>query len=78
LITTPLFVFVTVVETRYRFQIYPILAIFAGFFIVHLIEKRKFWLDRILWTMIAVFFGNGLIDLLLSMERFKERLSRFL
>ena len=78
LITTPLFVFVTVVETRYRFQIYPILAIFAGFFIVHLIEKRKFWLDRILWTMIAVFFGNGLIDLLLSMERFKETLSRFL
>jgi 4-amino-4-deoxy-L-arabinose transferase-like glycosyltransferase len=78
LAATPLFVFVTVVETRYRFQIYPILAIFAGFFIVHLLEKQKFWLDKILWTMIVVFFGNGLVDLLLSMERFKERISKFL
>jgi len=78
LIATPLLVFITVVETRYRFQIYPILAIFAGYFIVHLLEKQKLWLDKILWTMIAVFFGNGLIDLLLSMERFKERINKFL
>ncbi|OGZ34353.1 MAG: hypothetical protein A2Y98_00960 [Candidatus Portnoybacteria bacterium RBG_19FT_COMBO_36_7] len=78
LIATPLFVFVTVVETRYRFQIYPILAIFAGFFIFHLLEKQKFWLDKILWTMIAIFFANGLIDLMLSWDRFRERLGRFL
>jgi len=78
LVATPLFVFVTVVETRYRFQIYPILAIFAGFFIVHLIEKRKFWLDKLPWIMVAIFFTNGLIDAILSLGRLKDRLGKFL
>ena len=78
LIATPLFVFVTVVETRYRFQIYPILAIFAGFFIVTLLEKKKFWLDKVLWSMAAVFFANGLLDAILSLGRLKERLGKFI
>jgi len=75
-IITPLIIFVTVVETRYRFQIYPLLAIFASYFLVYLWEKRE-WLNKILWFSLALVLANGLLDLVLSWERFQERLGLF-
>jgi len=76
-IITPLIIFITVVETRYRFQIYPLLAIFAGFFINYLRQEKK-WLNKFLWIAIAIIFINGFIDLLLSFDKFKERLGCFI
>ncbi len=76
-IITPLIIFITVIETRYRFQIYPLLAIFASYFIVYLLNKKKFWLSKIFWIAVALIFGNGLLDMFLSWERFSGRLDKF-
>ena len=77
-IFTPLIIFITVVETRYRFQIYPLLAIFAGYFVVYLSTKRRWWMDRIFLLAIGLVSINGLLDLFLSANKFLERLNKFL
>ena len=69
---TPLIIFITVVETRYRFQIYPLLAILAGYFMA------SFRIDKIFWYSFSIIFANGMIDLLSNIDKFKERLGRFL
>ena len=74
---TPLIIFATVVETRYRFQIYPLLAVFAAYFIARLSGQKKFWLNKTLWLIGGIVLANGFLDLFLSLERFKERLGRF-
>jgi len=74
---TPLIIFVTVVETRYRFQIYPLLAVFAGYFIVYLADSKKWRTDKILLFAAAAVFLNGATDLILSIDKFKERLGWF-
>jgi len=77
IVVTPLIIFITVVETRYRFQIYPLLAIFAGYYLVQLGSIKNWWTDRILWLAIFVIGINGLVDLLLSFNKFKEKLGGF-
>lgn len=73
-----LIIFITVVETRYRFQIYPALAIFAGYFIVWLWENAKKWrLNKAFWISFALVFLNGAIDLLMNIEKLKEKISGF-
>lgn len=74
---TPLILFITAVETRYRFQIYPLLAIFAAFFAVKLCAEKKWWANRVLWTAVAVFFANTLLDLFLSLEKLEARFEQF-
>ncbi len=76
-IITPLIIFITVVETRYRFQIYPFLAILAGYFLSFIGNEKKWWTDRILWLAILLVSFNGLADLVLSFNKFKERLGGF-
>jgi len=76
-VLTPLIIFITVVETRYRFQIYPLLAVFAGYFIVNLHGQIKWWREKTLRLAVILVVANGLLDLLLSLERFKERLDLF-
>lgn len=76
-IATPLIIFITVVETRYRLQIYPLLAIFAGYFLVSLGGAKKWWTDKILWLAILIVSLNGLVDLILSFSKFKEKLGGF-
>ena len=76
-IFTPLIIFATVVETRYRFQIYPLLALFAAYFIVDLFSNRDWYKNRAFLISIAVIFGNGLIDAMLSLGRLGERLGKF-
>jgi len=77
-IITPLIIFITVIETRYRLQIYPLLAIFTGYFAVDLAKNQKPWLNKILWISVAIISLNGLIDVFLSFDRIKERIQRFL
>lgn len=78
IVLTPLINFITVIETRYRFQVYPLLAVFAGFFIAYLFSKGKdFFRSKEFWLASAIVVANGLTDLLLSFEKFKERLGGF-
>ncbi|MBI3631721.1 MAG: glycosyltransferase family 39 protein [Candidatus Staskawiczbacteria bacterium] len=74
---TPLIIFVTVVETRYRFQIYPLLSLFAGYYVVYLWNNKKIFKERILWSVVSAVFLNGLLDLFLSFGKFKEKLGGF-
>lgn len=76
-IATPLIIFLTVVETRYRFQIYPLLAVFAGYFIVSLLSVEKWWKNRTFQLSALAIVLNGAVDLLLSIERLKERIGWF-
>lgn len=76
-IATPLILFITVVETRYRFQVYPLLAIFAAYFAVKLWTEKKWWVSRVLWASIAIFSANTLLDIFLSIEKLKEKLGPF-
>jgi len=77
IVVTPLIIFITVVETRYRFQIYPLLAIFAGYYLMLLGGTKKWWVDKILWLAMFIITLNGLVDLLLSFGKFKEKLGGF-
>lgn len=78
LIFTPLIIFATVVETRYRFQIYPFLAILSGYFVISwLAEKSKLWQNRIFLISLVLVLINGLLDFILSLERFKDKISDF-
>lgn len=72
-VTTPLLIFITVVETRYRFQIYPMLAIFAGYFIASFKEDPK---NSVRYLIVAslLMLLNGFIDLGISWESFQEKI----
>jgi len=76
-VLTPLIIFVTVIETRYRFQIYPPLAILAAYFIDILKENKKCFIDKVLWSSLLIVSLNSIVDLILSIEKFKERLGGF-
>lgn len=74
-VLTPPIVFITVVETRYRFQIYPLLAIFAGYYIADWPPNRPLWRpEKIFWLAFTLVCANGVVDLLLSLARIKEKL----
>lgn len=72
---TPLIIFVTVVETRYRFQIYPMLSIFAGYYISDFFKTRR--RDKYFWLAAALLLINASVDFILSWDKFSERLSQF-
>jgi len=76
-IITPLIIFITVVETRYRFQIYPFLAIFAAYFISSFMQNKKVWWSA-LWVALVLILANGLLDGLLNLAHFKEKLAPYL
>ena len=73
-ILTPLILFITVVETRYRFQIYPFLAIFAAYFIESFNKQnKKIWLQT-LFLAFVIIVANGLIDGLINFDTFKAKI----
>lgn len=76
-IFTPLILFITVVETRYRFQIYPLLAVLAGFFAVDWWQKKNWWKNKIFWLAIIIIFSNSLLDFLLNIMKVKAKLGLF-
>lgn len=69
----PLIVIPLVVETRYRYQIYPFLIIFAGFFISNVKNylKDPFW-KKITFVVILIFALNSLFDLMLHFSQFQK------
>lgn len=74
---TPLILFITVVETRYRFQIYPFLAIFTAWFIFSLASLKDFWRDLFWRWASAILIANGLIDFCFNIGKISEKLKGF-
>lgn len=72
-IMTPLILFITVVETRYRFQIYPFLAIFAAYFINSFKQNKKIWFGILLIASVIILL-NGAFDGLINFEQFKDKI----
>lgn len=73
-ITAPLPLLLTVVQSRYRFQVYPFLAIFAAYFIVEIKNKRLLWRDPIFLFPTAGFIIITLIDTAQSFSLIIQRL----
>lgn len=76
-IATPLILFITVVETRYRFQIYPLLAVFAGYGAIDLWQNLTLFKSRAFVFSVSVIGLNTMIDLALSLDKLKEKLGLF-
>lgn len=74
-VITPLILFATVIESRYRFQIYPLLAVFAGFFIVEFFRTKR--LDKYFWLVASILLANASVDFIISWDKFKDRITHF-
>ncbi|TSD03041.1 MAG: hypothetical protein Athens071426_337 [Parcubacteria group bacterium Athens0714_26] len=76
LLMVPLSVIALVVETRYRFSIYPFFAIFAGYGIYRLmIDFKKDY--KILIYSSVLLLGNTAFDVLRNFGRILERVGGF-
>lgn len=74
----PLAVIPIVVGTRYRYQIYPFLAIFAAYFLVMLFVRKEIKLYKIPLIIFIIFFINSILDLATNFDVFLEHLYRIL
>jgi 4-amino-4-deoxy-L-arabinose transferase-like glycosyltransferase len=76
LIMMPLAVIFIIVETRYRFLAYPILALFTGLGVMSLPRNMK---DvQITLAILILLLSNTLYDVLRNFDIFTDRLSNFL
>lgn len=73
---TPLPFILTQVETRFRYLIYPLLAIFAGYCLILLSQqcKKNILLKKIIITTVAILSINTLFDLYINFDRFISKL----
>lgn len=74
IIATPLILFVTVVETRYRFQIYPFISMLSAYFFSVLYQQKKEFCFSVLVLSFSAVVINGLIDLTLNIQEFKDKI----
>jgi hypothetical protein len=74
----PVAVIPIVVGTRYRYQIYPLLAIFAAYFLINLFQKRQKILYKIPLTIFAVLVLNSIYDLITNYNVFLEHVHRII
>lgn len=72
-LTSPLVLIPTVVQSRYRFQIYPFLALFAGYLIVQFMQNRQIWKEKVVWIPMVSLIAVSLIDMGLSFGKVLER-----
>ncbi len=73
-VTAPIPLLVTVVQSRYRFQIYPFLALFGAYAVVKLWKKAS--VAKMAWVMAAIILGVfTLIDIMLSWSLVAARLT---
>lgn len=73
-LTSPLVLIPTVVQSRYRFQIYPFLALFAGYAIVSFMQNRWMWKEKAVWIPMVSLIAVSLIDVFLSFGKVLERI----
>lgn len=75
LVLMPLAIIGIIVETRYRFLVYPFFAIFAGYGFVDLIKEKKDF--RALFIIFGILFLNSGFDALRNFGKIIERISEF-
>lgn len=75
-LTSPLVLLPTVVQSRYRFQIYPFLAVCAGYVVIQWLKEKKWWLDRSFLIAAGILVGISIIDIFLSSQIIIERLTK--
>ena len=73
-LTSPLVLLPTVVQSRYRFQIYPFLCIFAGYFLVAFIKEKKWWKKKEFFIPTLFLVVVSLIDVFFSLDKVLERI----
>ena len=76
LIMMPLSVAGIIVETRYRFLVYPFLALFAGHGLSLLMQKKIPWKPALF--AIALLLGNTFFDMVRNADRIIERINTLL
>ena len=74
----PIAVIPIVVGTRYRYQIYPFLAIFAAYFLILFFVQKKKNLYKIPLVIFVIFLLNSIYDLVVSFDVFLEHLNRII
>lgn len=74
--TAPVFLLVTVVQSRYRFQIYPFLAVGVGYIAYEVWKKKGTWKQKTVWIPIVMLGVFTLIDVFLSFQTVLERLGK--
>lgn len=73
MVTAPLLLLPTVVQSRYRFQIYPFLALFAGYFWVEWQKNTSMAKKSLVWSVIVLSLIS-LVDLSLFLPTVLARL----
>lgn len=68
-LTAPIVLLPTVVQSRYRFQIYPFLALSAGYAVYTWIKEKNWLRDRSLFIVIIFLATLTGVDLFLNMEK---------
>ncbi len=77
-LTSPLVLLPTVVQSRYRFQIYPFLAIFGAYTVWYLVEHKGAWKKPLVWAPVLVLLLFSLVDIFMNGALILERISLFL
>lgn len=77
-ITAPIITILIVVGTRYRYQIYPFLAIFAAYFLVMFFIKKQKNLYKIPLVVFIILVLNSVYDLVTDFDVFLEHLHRII
>ena len=72
LVSMPLAIIFIIVETRYRYPIYPLLAVFAGYGFWVLTQKRK-EVMKIFFAVASVLLLNSAFDIVRNLSRIIER-----
>ncbi|OHA01840.1 MAG: hypothetical protein A3C16_06010 [Candidatus Sungbacteria bacterium RIFCSPHIGHO2_02_FULL_51_29] len=73
LVLTPLAIVFLIVETRYRYPVYPFFALFAGYYAAYLLRYGTFF-ERPLLLSFGVLSLNAIFDALRNLDRILERL----
>lgn len=76
LLMMPLAIIAIIVETRYRFLVYPFFAIFAGFGLSNIFNGKIDW--KVIFTICGILFLNTAFDALRNLDRIIERVNNFL
>ena len=75
-LSAPVLLLVTVVQSRYRFQIYPFLALFGAYFLYNAYKDFKS-VKKYLWYSLAGLFLFSVIDILFFWDLIINRLESF-
>jgi len=74
LIMMPLAIIGIIVETRYRFSVYPFFAVFAGYGLQEFLNKRTVWKSDFLIIVSLILLNTG-FDALRNLSRIFEKIS---